>query len=81
MLNSVCNVAFRCSSSCSSGVHGPGAMGRPPLPPGQDKKSRDLAGRRVADAKRRGHAVQSRARNTMNHKTYRHVNWPNLNDN
>ena len=71
MLNTVCDVAFPCCSSCCSGVHGPGAMGRPPLPPGQDKRSRLLAAKRVSDAKQRAAAVQGRARNTMYHKTYR----------
>ena len=31
--------------------HGPGAMGRPPLPPGQDKRSRKLASNRAYKAK------------------------------
>ena len=61
------NVAF----PCCSGLHGPGAMGRPPLPPGQDKKSRDLAGRRVSDAKRRASAVQRRSTVAMYRRTYR----------
>ena len=45
--------------------------GRPPLPPGHDKRSRVLGSKKVVDTKRRLGAVQRRSSHAMYQRTYR----------